>query len=170
MKILLSRDVIAARVRALGAELSRVYRGRRPVCVALMNGALPFAADLIRAMDIPLELDTLSVSSYAGQHSTGEIKFRSSLKLPVAGRDVLLIDDILDSGVTLRRLSDYLLREANAAQVRTCVLLDKKIPRKPEALAHADYTGFEIEDLFVVGYGLDNDEQFRNLPDISVCD
>ena len=78
MKILLSRDVIAARVRELGAELSGVYRGRRPVCVALMNGALPFAADLIRTMDIPLELDTLSVSSYAGQHSTGEIKFRST--------------------------------------------------------------------------------------------
>ena len=170
MKTLLSREMIADRVRALGAELTADYRGRRPVCIALMNGALPFAADLIRAMDVPLELDTLSVSSYAGQQSTGEIKFRSTLKLPVAGRDVLLIDDILDSGVTLRRLSDYLLREANAAQVRTCVLLDKKIPRKPEALAHADYTGFEIEDLFVVGYGLDNDEAFRNLPDISVCD
>lgn len=169
MKILLSREVIAVRVCELADEIAAEYKGKELHCIALMNGALTFTADLIRHMNMELSLDTLNVSSYSGHASTGELQFRSALKIPVEGREVLLIDDILDTGLTLQKVAEH-LRNAGAAQVKTCVLLDKKVTRKPGALAHADFTGFHIGDEYVAGYGIDDNEFSRNLPDIIVCE
>ena len=169
MKILLSRDVIAARVKELAAEISTHYQGQQLHCIALMNGALTFTADLIRDLDVELSLDTLNVSSYCGHASSGELSIRSVLKIPVTNRAVLLIDDILDTGLTLKKVCEH-LREAGATDVKTCVLLDKAVPRKPGALEHADFTGFHIGDEYVAGYGIDDNEFSRNLPDVIVCE
>ena len=169
MKILLSKDVIAARVRELAAEVSAHYRGKQLHCIALMNGALTFTADLIRHLDVELSLDTLNVSSYCGHASSGDLSIRSALKIPVAGREVLLIDDILDTGLTLQKVSEH-LRQEGATHVKTCILLDKDVPRKPGALAHADFTGFHIGNEYVAGYGIDDNEFSRSLPDIIVCE
>lgn len=166
LESLILRHAIAHRVKELAAEIGRDYAGRGPVTMmVVLNGAMVFAADLMRELDLPLEIDTLAVSSYAGTNSTGVLTFRARPKLPVRGRDILLVDDILDTGFTLAKLSDC-LRQEGAAAVKTCVLLDKQRKRHPQGLARADYTAFRIPDCFVVGYGLDADEAWRNLPDI----
>ena len=169
MKILLSRDIIAVRVKELAAEISAHYGEQELHCIALMNGALTFTADLIRHLDMKLSLDTLNVSSYCGHASSGELNIRSVLKIPVTGREVLLIDDILDTGLTLKKVYEH-LRAEGATHVKTCVLLDKAVPRKPGALEHADFTGFHIGNEYVAGYGIDDNEFSRNLPDIIACE
>ncbi len=169
MKTLLSTEAISARIRELGEKLTRDYQGKPLTCITVLNGAIFFAADLIREIRLPLQMDSLAAASYSGEHSTGKLTFRSRLKLPVRGRHVLLIDDILDTGLTLKQVSGY-LQEQGAADVRTCVLLDKKAPRDRGGLEQADYTGFTVENLYIVGYGLDRDEEFRNLPEIMAYD
>lgn len=166
MNVLFSRETIARRIREMGEELTLFYRNKPLTCIALLNGAVPFAADLIRAMDLPLQFDTLALSSYSGHCSNGVLQFRSRIKLPVAGRHVLILEDILDSGVTGQEIRK--LFQEQALSVRFCVMLEKDVPRRPEALQHADFAGFHIADLFVAGYGMDDDEKYRNLPDI-VC-
>src|ERR671931_730772 len=165
-EILLDADAIAERVRELGAEIARDYAGREPVLVSILKGALPFLADLMRATPIPLALDFLEVSSYgAGTESTGAVRILKDLANPIEGRDVLVVEDILDTGHTLSYVFDH-LRAQRPESVRLCVLLDK--PARRVIPIEIDYRGFEIPDKFVVGYGLDYAERYRNLPFVGV--
>jgi len=163
--VLISEGRLARRVRELMAELEREYAGRELVVVALLNGTVMFLADLIRHLSLPLRLDFIGVSSYGAGTESGELVFTKELRLDVRGRDVLVVDDILDTGRTLKRVLAK-LRALQPRRVRACVLLDKKA-RRVEAV-EADFVGFEIPDFFVVGYGLDFAERYRNLPFIGV--
>ena len=165
MDIIYSAGEIANRLAQLGREITEFYRGEELTVVALMNGALPFAADLIRAIGLDCYVDTVSVASYRNCRSTGEPEFRSTLKIPPSGRHILLADEVLDSGVTLQCVAEY-FRRRGAASVRTVVMVEKELPR-PNGLAHADWTGFTAPDRYLVGYGLDADEHYRNLPYIA---
>jgi len=161
-KVLFDEKTLARRIRELGAEIARDCQNVDNLTViAISNGATIFVADLIRAIDIPLRLDTISAKSYAGMKSSGEVNLTPHLKLDPKGRRILLVDDILDTGRTLTRVVRY-LKEVGASSVETCVLLDK--PSKRVVDINADYVGFEVPDVFVVGYGLDYEEYFRNLP------
>ena len=165
MKILLTESRIAERISEIGHEITAAYRGKDLTVVVMMNGAVIFAADLLRKIEIPLQVDSFAASSYENDKSTGSLKIRSSLKLPVRGRHVLLVDDILDTGFSMKNAVNY-FREQGAASVKTCVLMDKDIPRT--AFAAADWTGFHIPDRYVVGYGLDSEERYRNLPYVGI--
>ena len=165
MDIIYSAGEIANRIAQLGREITEFYRGEELTVVALMNGALPFAADLIRAIGLDCYVDTVSVASYRNCRSTGEPEFRATLKIPPSGRHILLADEVLDSGVTLQCVAEY-FRRRGAASVRTVVMVEKELPR-PNGLAHADWTGFTAPDRYLVGYGLDADEHYRNLPYIA---
>ena len=163
--VLITQPRIARRVRELAAEIERDYTGRETVVVALLNGTVMFLADLIRHLSLPVRLDFMGVSSYGLGTESGDLVFTKELRLEVRGRDVLLVDDILDTGRTLRRVIDKLSALA-PRRIRTCVLLDK--PARRVEPIEADYVGFEIPDLFVVGYGLDFAERYRNLPFVGV--
>ena len=163
--ILIPDDRIARRVAELAREIERDYLGRETVVVALLNGTVMFLADLIRHLSLPLRLDFMGVSSYGLGTESGDLIFTKELRLDVRGRDVLLVDDILDTGRTLSRVLGR-VRELKPKRIRTCVLLDKKSRRIEDV--EADYVGFEIPDLFVVGYGLDFAERYRNLPFVGV--
>lgn len=165
MKILLTETEIAERVAQLGREITEAYRGRELTVITVMNGAVVFAADLLRKIDLPLQLDSFAASSYENDRSSGKITIRSALKLPVRGRHVLLVDDILDTGLSMKCAMEY-FRSLDAASVRTCVLMDKM--RKDKICAHADWVGFRIPDRYVVGYGLDSGEYYRNLPYVGI--
>jgi len=164
-RVLIPQEQIAARVRELGVEIARHYAGRRPLFLGVMNGALFFLADLVRAMDLDIEISCVRLASYAGTQSTGLVRGLddADLRDAVRGREVLIVDDILDTGRTLRGLVAR-LHAHEAAQIRICVLLEKESAR--EIPARADWVGFRIADEFVVGYGLDHDGQFRTLKDI----
>jgi hypoxanthine phosphoribosyltransferase len=164
-RVLISRARIDRRVRELARQVEKDFADRDLVVVAVLNGTVMFLADLIRALNLPLRLDFIGVSSYGSGTAPGELVFTKELRVDVRGREVLLVDDILDTGRTLRRVTDV-LRRLKPRRIRTCVLLDKKA-RRVEAVA-ADYTGFSIPDEFVVGYGLDFAERYRNLPFIGV--
>ena len=164
-KVLVSEKEIRRRVGELAAQVQSDFAGCDLVVVGLLTGTLMFLADLVRKIDLPLRLDFIGVSSYGDGTESRELVFTKELKLDVAGRDVLLVDDILDTGKTLRAVIDKLEGMA-PRQVRTCVLLSKKARREYEI--PADYVGFEISDEFVVGYGLDYAEKYRNLPHIGV--
>ena len=161
MDILVSSEAIQKRVAELGAELTEFYKGKPLTVICLLNGALPFAADLMRAIDLPLWYDSFAVSSYVNTKSTGELKVRSALKLPVKDRHILLIDDVLDTGFTLKCIiRDF--KDMGAASIKSCVLLNKDVEHK--LFAEPDWVGFNINNEFVVGYGLDYNEEYRNLP------
>lgn len=164
-KILFRESEIRRRVRELAAEIERDYRGKKLVIVALLNGTVLFLADLIRHLNLPLRLDFMGVSSYGSGTESGELVFTKELRLDVQGRDVLLVDDILDTGRTLKRVTAK-LRELKPRSIRVCVLLEKKARRVEKV--RAQYIGFQIPDLFVVGYGLDYNEAYRNLPFVGV--
>lgn len=163
--VLIPAARIQRRVCELAAAISADYRDRDFVIVALLNGTVTFLADLMRCLELPLQMDLMGVSSYHGGTSSGRLEFNRPLKLSVKGRHVLLVDDILDTGKTLRAVTEELAR-LGAATVRTCVLLDKPAGRVGEFTA--DYVGFVVPHLFVVGYGLDYDEKYRNLPFVGV--
>lgn len=163
--VLIGERQIARRVRELAAEIERDFKGRELVIVALLNGTVLFLADLIRHLSLPLRLDFIGVSSYGSGTRTGELVFTKELRLDVRGRDVLLVDDILDTGRTLSRVLAK-LRALKPRRVRVCVLLDK-VARRVEPV-RADYIGFAISDVFVVGYGMDFAERYRNLPFVAV--
>lgn len=163
--VLIGETEIAARVRELAADIERDFAGKDLLVVALLTGTVPFLADLIRHIALPMRLDFMGVSSYGNNTAPGELVFTKELRLEACDRDVLLVDDILDTGRTLRAVIDKL----NALQPRslkTCVLLEKK-SRRTETIP-ADYIGFEVPDEFVIGYGLDYAERYRNLPFIGV--
>jgi hypoxanthine phosphoribosyltransferase len=156
---------LRARVKQLARQIQRDYAGRELVIVSLLTGTILFLADLIRFINLPLRLDFIGVSSYREGTVSRELIFTKELRLDVRNRHVLLVDDILDTGRTfeavLRRL-----KKLKPASVKTCVLLDK--PARRRVKIHSDYAGFEIPDLFVVGYGLDFAERYRNLPFVGV--
>ncbi|MDQ6764853.1 MAG: hypoxanthine phosphoribosyltransferase [Verrucomicrobiota bacterium] len=165
-RILFDEATILPRLDELAAEITADYSDRELTVIAVLNGSLIFMADLLRRIPLPLKLDCLSVASYhGGTKSTGEVVFRQVALPDVQGRHILLLDDILDSGRTLDAIRQK-LQEANPMSVRVCVLLVKKIERA--AHIEADYVGFEIGNEFVVGYGLDYMERYRNLPCIGV--
>jgi hypoxanthine phosphoribosyltransferase len=165
-EILLTEHQIRDRIKSLATEIKAVYGDGEFTIISLINGAVMFTADLMREIDNPVRLDCIRVSSYGMKtKSIGSPQVIYSLTLDIAGRDVLIIDDILDTGKTLRLVRD-LVNELKPSSVRTCVLLDKKARR--EVNMEADFVGFEIPDKFVVGYGLDFAERYRNLPGIGV--
>ncbi len=165
-EILVDQGAIAAKVKELGRRIASDYRGKDLVMVSILKGALPFLADLMRATPIPLALDFLEVSSYgAGTETSGVVRILKDIANPIEGRDVLVVEDILDTGHTLSFVVDH-LRSQHPASVRLCTLLDK--PARRIVPIQIDYRGFEIPDKFVVGYGLDYAERYRNLPFIGV--
>lgn len=165
-RILFHEQTILSRLDLLAAEITAAYRGQELTVVALLNGSLIFAADLLRRIPLPLKLDCLSVASYhGGTESSGTVTF-GQLALPdIRGRHVLVIDDILDTGRTLHAVCGR-LRGEEPLSIRVCVLLRKNKTRAEHL--DADFVGFEIEDEFVIGYGLDFQEQYRNLPFIGI--
>ena len=164
-KILFHETTILARLDELASEIASDYEGEgeKLTAIAILHGGIIFTADLMRRIQLPLHLDTISVSSYhGGTESSGTVTFHGD-KLPdVKGRHILLLDDILDTGRTLAAIKGRLLEEGDAASVKVCVLLSKLRPRAEDV--SADYIGFEIGDEFVVGYGLDYKGRYRNLP------
>lgn len=164
--VLLTEEQIRARVAQLGEQIARDYENQYPLLVGVLKGSIIFLADLMRAIQIPLEIDLLCVSSYGhGARTSGELAVLKDLTAEVRGRHVLLVEDIVDSGVTLARLTD-LLGQRQPASLRLCALLSK--PARREVEVDVAYTGFEIPDEFVVGYGLDYAERFRWLPYVAV--
>src|SRR5882672_9298630 len=164
-RILITDQQLARRVRSLSAEIECDFRGREMVVVSLLSGTVMFLADLIRHLSLPLRLDFIGVSSYGAGTTSGELVFTKELRIDVRGRDVLLVDDILDTGRTMKRVLAK-LRKLKPRRIKTCVLLDK--PARRVEKVRADYVGFSIPDLFVVGYGLDFAERYRNLPFVGV--
>jgi hypoxanthine phosphoribosyltransferase len=164
-RILITDDQIAQRIRGMSRDIVRDFAGREMVVVSLLNGTVMFLGDLIRNLSLPLRLDFIGVSSYGAGTESGDLIFTKELRLDVRGRDVLLVDDILDTGKTLYRVLAK-IRALKPRRIKTCVLLNKAA-RRVEAV-EADYVGFEIPDLFVVGYGLDFAERYRNLPFVGV--
>ena len=166
-EVLLSEEQIADKVRQLGQQISADYAGRRLVLVSVLKGSLPFMADLMRAISVPLRIDLMEVSSYGGVNteSSGLVRIIKDLSASIDGEDVLLVEDIIDTGLTLNYLLRY-LRGKNPRSLRICALLDKPARRLVEI--GIDYRGFEIPDQFVVGYGLDYGEVYRNLRYVGV--
>lgn len=164
--ILFSREELAVRVNELGAQLRADYAGKAPLVLGVLKGAVFFFADLLRAAELPCRIGFLTASSYLnGTESTGNVKVKMPDAEEIRGQDIILVEDILDTGNTLHKLT-RLLKEQGAASVKTIVLLDK--PDRRTVDFSADYVGFTIPDAFVVGYGLDFDEKYRYLPDIIV--
>ena len=167
-KILVTREEIDAAVKRLGAQITADYQGREPMLVGILKGAVLFFSDLIREIDLPLSVDFMAVSSYgSATKSTGVVRMLKDLDKDITGRDVLIVEGIVDSGVTLSYLKRHLAGKG-ARDIKIVTLLDKPERRRVEL--KADYYCFTIPDEFVVGYGLDYDEKYRNLPDIGVLD
>jgi hypoxanthine phosphoribosyltransferase len=163
--VLIEQREIQRRVSELARRIQRDYRSRELVILALLNGTIMFLSDLIRHLEMPLRLDFIGVSSYGSRTESGKVVFTKELKLDVGGRDVLLLDDILDTGRTLKHVQAK-VRKLRPRSMKVCVLLNKKSRRMQKI--EADYVGFEIPDHFVVGYGLDYAERYRNLPFVAV--
>jgi len=166
-EVLVSEDQIRARVAELGRQVSADYAGRRLTLVSVLKGSLPFMADLMREIEMPVRIDLMEVSSYGGSstESTGLVRILKDLSASIAGEEVLLVEDIIDTGLTLNYLLRY-LRGKGPSSLRICTLLDKPARRLVEI--PVDYTGFTIPDQFVVGYGLDYGELYRNLRFVGV--
>ena len=166
MKVLLSSDQIQARILEMGRQIAADYAGREPHLVGVLKGACPFMTDLAQAIDLPLTLDYIAVSSYGkATKSSGEVKLVKDLDQGLEGRDLLVVEDIVDTGLTLNYLVN-LLKARGPRSLKVVALLSK--PSRRLVSVHVDYVGFTIEDEFVVGYGLDYNERYRNLRDIVV--
>ncbi|MBR5261989.1 MAG: hypoxanthine phosphoribosyltransferase [Oscillospiraceae bacterium] len=166
LKVLLTEEEIKARCAELGQQITKDYEGKTPIFVGILRGSYVFMADLLRHVDVYCTMDFMAVSSYgAGTTTTGAVKINKDLTENIEGRDVIIVEDILDSGVTLSYLKNY-LSGRGAASIKIVTLLDKPARRKADI--KADYFGFEVPDEFVVGYGLDYAETYRNLPYIGV--
>lgn len=163
--VLIDRKTIQKRVRDLGLAISRDYAGQELVAVAILKGAAIFAADLIRSITVPLSLEFMEVCSYDGTKSTAQVRIVKDLDAPIAGRNLLLIEDIVDTGTTLDYLAEY-LRARKPGSLGICALLSK--PDRRLVPVSIDYLGFVIPDEFVIGYGLDYRGAHRNLPDIRI--
>ena len=165
-EILFTPEALAQRVKELADQITQDYAGKSPLIVGTLRGSFVFMADLVRQINLPLTVDFLSASSYgSGTESSGQVKLKLDLADDISGRDVLIIEDIVDSGNTLSKLLPE-LQKRGPASLKVCALLDK--PERRRVPLHVDYSGFTIPDEFVVGYGLDYAEKYRNLPDIGV--
>jgi len=164
-EILISEEVLQARIREIAARISEDYAGRKVLVIGVLKGAIFFISDLVRHLDVVVEIDFMAVSSYgASTHSSGVVRILKDLDIPIAGRDVLIVEDVIDSGLTL----SYLLKNLTSrgpASLEICTLLAK--PGYRRLNLEARYVGFELPDVFVVGYGLDYAERYRNLPHIA---
>lgn len=163
--VLISAEEIQRKVAEMGKRISADYAGREPVFVGVLKGCFIFMSDLMRNVDINCTMDFMAVSSYSGTSTTGAVKINKDLSEDIEGRDVIIVEDILDSGITLSYLKGYLLNR-KPASIRIATLMDK--PARRRADVYADYSCFEVPDAFVVGYGLDYNEKYRNLPYIGV--
>lgn len=164
--VLFDEYKIQARIKEIGGEISREYQGSIPVFIGILKGGFVFLGDLIRNISIPIEVDFMAISSYgSGTVSSGIVKIRKDIDIDISGRDVIVVEDIVDSGLTLQYIKEYLGKH-KPASVKTCVLLDKPEAHKIDVTF--DYVGFNIGNEFVVGYGLDFDEHYRNLPYIGI--
>ena len=164
--IFIDEKKLQARVRELGAEITRDYQGKDLTLVCVLKGSTPFAMDLARAIDLPLTMEFLGVSSYqGGTETTGEVRITTDVSKPLAGKHVLVIEDIIDTGLTMSFLLEN-LRARHPASLKVASLLEK--PARARAKVQIDYKGFVIDDVFVVGYGLDYAEKYRNLPFIGM--
>jgi hypoxanthine phosphoribosyltransferase len=165
-KVLVTREEIHEAVKKLGQQITADYQGKEPMLVGILKGAVVFYSDLIREIDLPLKTDFMVVSSYGrSTETTGVVKIIKDLSVNITGSDVLIVEDIVDSGITLSYLKN-MLKDRGAASIKIATLLDKPARRRVDL--KADYSCFEIPDEFVVGYGLDYDEKYRNLPEIGV--
>lgn len=165
-ELLLTREQIAARVKEMGAQITEDFRNKDLTVICILKGAVVFFVDLIREIDLPMSIDFMAISSYGSAiKSSGVVRILKDLDKPINGKNVLVVEDIVDSGMTLSFLRENLLSRG-AASLHIATLLDK--PERRRVPLHVDYYGFTIPDEFVVGYGLDYDEKYRNLPDIGV--
>jgi len=166
-KILLTEEQIQNRIRELGEELSREYAGKNPIIVGVLKGVVVFYADMVRKITVPCQFDFMWISSYVGTESTGTMQIKRDLSADVKGRHVLILEDIYDTGNSLNFTYHHLLSK-EPASVKICTLLDKPERRNPAVTLKPDYVGFTIPNEFVVGYGLDYNEYYRNLPYVGV--
>ena len=165
-KILYTQEELSRRVKELGEQITADYAGRQPMLISVLRGSYIFMADLTRAIDLDVTVDFMAVSSYgAGTVSSGQVEIKKDLSDSIEGRDLIIVEDILDSGNTLYYLMDV-LRARRPASIRVCALMDK--PERRTKPITADYAGFTIPDAFIVGYGLDYAERYRNLPYVGV--
>ena len=168
LKILIHRDEIAKAVDRLACEIKRDYQDKQPLLISVLKGSFVFMADLIRQLDLPLELDFIRLSSYgAARESSGKVRVVQGVKSPVKDRDVLVIEDIVDTGITISFVFDY-LKKKRPASLKLCTLTDK--PSRRRVPVPIDYRGFTVPNKFIVGYGLDIGQRFRNLPDIYILE
>lgn len=168
MKVLFSRERIAEEIKRLGQEISGDYAGREIMLIGVLKGSFLFIADLIREIEVPSVVDFVRLASYGSDtQSSGIIEFRKELEMPIRDRDVIIIEDIVDSGFTLECLYNKLLLQ-QPRSLKICTLIDKRARREVEI--DADYVGMTMDDGFIIGYGLDYDEKYRNLPDIYVVE
>jgi hypoxanthine phosphoribosyltransferase len=168
LKILISRDKIAKTVDRLACEIKRDYQDKQPLVIGVLKGSFMFMADFVRQLDLPLELDFVRLSSYGSARETsGKVRVVQGLQTRIKGRDVLVVEDIVDTGITVSFLLHYLMKK-KPASLKLCALADKPCHRRVPV--PIDYLGLTVPDKFVVGYGLDCDERFRNLPDIYVME
>jgi len=168
LRILFTRAEIEAKVDKLAAKIRHDYLGKHPILICVLKGSFMFTADLIRRLNFPLEVEFVQLSSYGrSRESSGKIKVVQRLRSPIEGRDVLVIEDIVDTGITISFLLGY-LRRKKPASLKLCALTDK--PSRRQVPVTIDYPGFTVPDKFIVGYGLDLDEKFRYLPDICILE
>jgi hypoxanthine phosphoribosyltransferase len=166
-EILFSEEQIRSRIAQLGEELTRDYADKNPIIVGVLKGVVVFYADMIRQIKTPCEMDFMILSSYSGTNSTGSVIVKKDVSADIKGRHVLILEDIFDTGNSLNFTYNHLMTQ-EPASLKICTLLDKPSRRKPDITLRADYVGFTIPDAFVVGYGLDYDEYYRNLPYVGI--
>lgn len=166
-EVLLTEEQIQNRIKELGKILSEEYADKDPVVVGVLRGVVVFYADMIRQLNVPCQVDFMWISSYCGSNSTGEMQVRQDVSVDIKGRHVLILEDIFDTGTSLDFTYKHLM-EKEPASLKICTLLDKPSRRKEGITLQADYVGFEVPNVFVVGYGLDYNEHYRNLPYVGV--
>ena len=166
-QVLVSEEQIRTRIAELGQELTREYAGKNPLVIGVLKGVVVFYADMIRQMKVPCEMDFMVLSSYSGTNSTGTSVVKKDVSADIKGRHVLILEDILDTGNSLNFVCQHLLAQ-EPASLKICTLLDKPERRKPGITLKAYYVGFTIPNEFVVGYGLDFNEMYRNLPYVGI--
>jgi hypoxanthine phosphoribosyltransferase len=165
-EVLFNEPKIQARIKEMAQQITTDYYDKNPVIISILKGGFVFMADLVRNISVPIEIDFLAISSYgSGTSSSGVVKIKKDIDIDITGRDVIIVEDIVDSGLSLQYIRDYISKH-NPASIRVCVLLDK--PKAHKLNVHFEYIGFEIGTEFVVGYGLDFNEKYRNLPYIGI--